>query len=412
MQFQVLALLERKVESSSRPSAPRSSHTRVVHLLPIPSDEGCTAYFGSVSSTVRHTVSSDFRNLVSGLNCRNHIVQESELHVEAAVPDRPQLRRQPTEHAVPWQILRVNFPPLGEGNDFCVDLKGHGNRFRPAVPCPEFQVRKFSSAAAAGGGVAHFKKMSKGQKKKARQIAKRAQTSLTNMFANPPDESSDFLSPGDIPRVRLFLCYHSDVEAGGNLPSKHFEIDPFRPLAESISEFELKFSGHRSALPRTHPRGDDNHTAHLLCQRLAAHAPPGPRLKYLTADTNACIAKAAALKSLTRAHSITAIPGSPAPATIPYLFARRLTSPQRARAMVVLRPAGVGRCVPPPCRRSFTGVPFCCFVVTPLDFRHTVLRRRSFQSGTAPRHFLRQRRRLRAVARAGRAAVAALNAGL
>jgi hypothetical protein len=249
LQHQVLALLERKVESSNPSPAQRSSHARVVHLLPIPSDEGCSAYFGSVSSTVRHTVSSDFRNLVSGLNCGNHIVQESELHVEAAAPDRPQLRRQPPEHAVPWQILRVNFPPLGEGNDFCVDLKGHGKRFRPAQPCPEFQARKFSSAAAAGGGVAQFKKLSKGQKKKAKQMAKRAQDAP----ANPPDESSVFLSPCDIPRVRLFLCYHSDVESGGNVPSRHFEIDPFRPLAESISEFEVKFSGHRSTHPLAHP---------------------------------------------------------------------------------------------------------------------------------------------------------------
>jgi hypothetical protein len=243
MAFQILALLERRDDSRVRSQESRSSHSREVHLLPIPSDEGCSQHFGSVTSTYRHRVSSDFKNLVVGLNRRNLVVQDSEAAVAGAAAERQQLRRQPDDQAVfLWQTLRVNFPPLAQGNDFHIDVKGQGIRFKPAVPCPEFEALQ-SLPAARGGGVSHSKKMSKGQKKKARQLAKRAQAA----DPNPSAESPEFLSPCDIPRVRLFLCYHSDVERDGNLPSKHLEIDPARPLDDSISEFEKKFSGHRLA---------------------------------------------------------------------------------------------------------------------------------------------------------------------
>jgi hypothetical protein len=240
MVFQILALLQRKDDSGIRSQASKSSQSREVHLLPIPSDQGCSQHFGSVSSTFHHRVSSDFKNLVVGLNCRNLVIQASEFSAPGAADsaNRQQPGRQPADQAaLSWQMLRVNFLPLAQGYDFRTDVKGQGIRFNPAIPCSEFDSFQ-SVSAAGGGGVSYSTKMSKGQKKKARQkrIAKAADP-------NPSAESSQFLSPCLIPRARLFLCYRADVGEDGNVPPKHLEIDPSRPLNESVSEFEEKFSG-------------------------------------------------------------------------------------------------------------------------------------------------------------------------
>ena len=240
MFFQILALLLRKHDSCIRSRESKSSQSREVYLLPIPSDQGCSQHFGSVSRTFHHSVSSDFKKLVVGLNCRNLVIQESELPAQGGAAARQQPGRQPADQfALDWQMLRVDKVNLGHEkfHDFRADVNEQGIRFKPAVPCSEFDSFQ-SVSAAGGGGVFYSTKMSKGQKKKARQkrIAKAADP-------NPSAESSHFLSPCHIPRARLFLCYHSDVDQDGNLPPKHLEIDPTRPLNESVSEFEEKFSG-------------------------------------------------------------------------------------------------------------------------------------------------------------------------
>ena len=253
MQFQALALLEPRQESPIHLQAQLSKAARVVHLLPIPADEGCAHYFGSVSSAYRHSMSSDFENIVAGLNSGNRLVQESELEVDGAVAAAAALQRRQPGAAAPeflWQMLTVNFPPPAQADHFCfVNANGHGHRFNPARPCPEFEARKFSSPPAAGsrGSAAVSGKMSKSQKKRAKQRAKFAEAADSNASDCPT-----FLYPCEIPRARLFLCYHSDVQPNGNLPPKYLEIDPLRPLHESISEFETKFSGHMSVSPYDH----------------------------------------------------------------------------------------------------------------------------------------------------------------
>ncbi len=286
MQLQALALLESRKESPIHLQAQLSKSARVVHLLPIPADEGCAQYFGSVSSAYRHSISSDFENIVAGLNCGNRVVQESELEVDGgAVAAAAALHRRQPGAAAPeflWQMLTVNFPPPAQGDHFYVgNANSHGHRFNPARPCPEFSARKFSSPPAAGskGSVAVSGKMSKSQKKRAKQRAKFAEAADSNASDCPT-----FLSPCDIPRARLFLCYHSDVQPNGNLPPKHLEIDPLRPLHESISAFETKFSGHMSVSPHDHfPLNI------VVIQRISADALVDLLPKFLTVAMNAFI---------------------------------------------------------------------------------------------------------------------------
>jgi hypothetical protein len=211
-----------------------NSSTRTVHLLPIPCDEGCSQHFGSVLSTFQHKLSMDFKNLATGLNCGDLVIQESELPDAGAVLP-PQLRRQNAESfQVQWQILNIKFSPLSEVSNSFQDLKGCGKRFKPAIASPEFEAqRKLKNIVAFGG------KMTKSQKKNAKQRAKLAAAASVKS----PLDGPTFLSPRDISRVRLFLCYHADVQPDGCLPSNHLEIDPCLPLAEAVSEFEQKFSG-------------------------------------------------------------------------------------------------------------------------------------------------------------------------
>jgi hypothetical protein len=129
------------------------------------------------------------------------------------------------------------------GVDVGTDLKGQGLRFIPAVPFPQFEARlKAASAArAANAGRSNFRNMTKCQKQKAKLRSKLARAD----FAQYPS----ILSPGDISRVRLFLCYNSDVLEDAQLPPVHMEIDPLRPLAVSIVEFDAKmrFRGENAA---------------------------------------------------------------------------------------------------------------------------------------------------------------------
>jgi hypothetical protein len=252
IQSQVLGLLERNHPAAQSGStqepvsvfrAPMKSQTRVVHLLPIPDDEGCSHYFGTASSTFRHSVSSNFSGLASSLNSGVLVVQESDVEA-AATP--PQFRRQQSENfEVQWQILNLKFPPPPVST-FHFDFNGLGTQFRPALPNSAFLARQTASQAAGGVG---FKKMTKSQRKRAKQREKLAQATVQAALA----QGVDFLSPCDVSRVRLFLCYHGELQPDGSLPAQHLEINAHRTLAESISEFESKFSAQRLVLPADRP---------------------------------------------------------------------------------------------------------------------------------------------------------------
>jgi hypothetical protein len=86
---------------------------------------------------------------------------------------------------------------------------------------------------AADAGRKNSKNMTKCQKQKAKLRLKLVRADLA--------QCPIFLSPGDIPRARLFLCHHSDVQDDAQLPPLRMEIDPLRPLAQSIAQFEAKF---------------------------------------------------------------------------------------------------------------------------------------------------------------------------
>ena len=181
-----------------------------------------------------------------GLNFKDLVAQEPVLPAEGAAA-RPQLRhpgqQQGENFELQWQMLRVQFPPQ-QGCDAGLDLKDRGMRFKPAVPLPEFLAARAKAARVrmrAGGGAMNFKNMSKAKRKRVKQHTKLARAAA----AAPSDAAESFLFPSHVPRCRLFLCYHSDVQPDGQLPAVHAEIDPFRPLAQSAAEFEAAFSGHR-----------------------------------------------------------------------------------------------------------------------------------------------------------------------
>ncbi len=103
------------------------------------------------------------------------------------------------------------------------------------------QTKKNESAKVQGGAAnpLRFQGLSVSQKKRAKKRVKeqaRAAAEESNVEV--------FLKPSDIARVRLFLCYNSDVQ-GGKLPDAHMELNPHQPLAESIAEFSRKFSGRK-----------------------------------------------------------------------------------------------------------------------------------------------------------------------
>jgi hypothetical protein len=265
--FQVLALLEQNSKrrggsASSRSgtaSAPDSSHfafghsfllpSQDVHLLPIPSDAGCKRHFGCVSSTLRHPHSLDFSCVTAALNKKLPFPRQPASQGGSARPqlrhpghqqrdpnaeifDNPEIRAQRIEILpVRVQLAEAQIAHADDG----ADLKGRGLRFIPAVPLPHFGARKKAESAfgAADAVRENFKNMTKCQKQKAKLRLKLARAEL--------EQFPVFLSPGDIPRARLFLCRRSDVQDDSQLPPLHMEIDPLRPLVQSIADFDAKF---------------------------------------------------------------------------------------------------------------------------------------------------------------------------
>ena len=216
--------------------------TRTVHLLPIPSDDGCSQHYGSVQSTFRHNIYSDMTGVATSLNCKNP-VQEELPAAEAPAP--PQLRHpgQQQNFEVDWKELTIA-RPLSDNVSFTLkNLDGHGFRFKAAVPSAQFTSRaKQNSALKSQGGAAKQSPllgMSKSARKRAKQRAKRSSAEIAGSSVQESD-AAVLLQPCDIARVRLFLCFHSDVR-NGKLPAIHLEIDPRRPLVDSISEFEKLF---------------------------------------------------------------------------------------------------------------------------------------------------------------------------
>jgi len=234
------------VPFSSHISSFRSgSRTRVVHLLPLPSDDGCSQHFGFLQSTFHHDIHSDLKSVATSLNFKDLVAQELPVAAVVLPPQRrhPGQQGENFEDQLKWKELGVKFPPPQDSVSSCVNLEGHGLRFTPAVPCADFVSRtKKGTPKGAGGAAAQFQGMSKSKKKSAKLRAKR--TSSDAAADAEGSEVETFLKPCDIARARLFLCFDSDVK-DGKLPVVHMEVDPLHPLAESIAEFEKKFSGHK-----------------------------------------------------------------------------------------------------------------------------------------------------------------------
>jgi len=249
--FQILALFDSTSMHSGGIASlfPFGQRTRIVRLLPLPFDDGCSHHFGVLQSTFHHNMASDLRSVATSLNLKDLVPQE--LPAVAAAP--PPQRRHPGqqgenfEDQLKWKELGVKFPPPQDVWSSCDDLEGAGLRFKPAVPSAEFtsRAKKDSAPKAGGGAAAQFKGMSKGAKKRAKLRAKRssAADSAGDADADACDVDS-FLRPCDIARARLFLCFDADVK-DGKLPPQHMEVDALQPLADSIAEFEKKFSGHK-----------------------------------------------------------------------------------------------------------------------------------------------------------------------
>jgi len=187
------------------------------------------------------------KSVATRLNFKDRVVQEPALPAQGAAAS-PQLRRpgqqQGENFELQWQMLRVEFPPaVQDGPDAGIDLKDRGMRFKPAIPCPEFLAHAKAASVAAAEHHVDFKKTTKSQRKRAKLRARLARAA----DPGPSAEHPSFLSPCDIPRARLFLCYHCDVQQDDTqLPSVHMEIDPFLPLSESLAEFDKRCSGQRS----------------------------------------------------------------------------------------------------------------------------------------------------------------------
>jgi hypothetical protein len=275
--FQVLALLEQNSKrhggsassSSGAACAPDSSHfafghsfllpSQEVHFLPIPSDAGCKCHFGCVSSTLRHPYSLDFRCVTAALNKKHPFPRQPASQGGSA---RPQLRHpghqqrvlsEEDQRAQRFEILPVIFRPNYYQTlhpDNSADLKGRGLRFIPAVPLPQFgaRIQAENAVVAADARRKNFKIMTKCQRQKVKLRLKLARADLA--------QCPIFLSPGEIPRARLFLCHHSDVQDNAQLPLFHLEIDPLRPLEQSIADFNAKF---HSAPPPGRPSGKGQH---------------------------------------------------------------------------------------------------------------------------------------------------------
>jgi hypothetical protein len=229
------------------------------------------------------------KSVVNRLNFKDRVVQEPALPAQGAAAS-PQLRRpgqqQGENFELQWQMLRVEFPPaVQDGPDAGIDLKDRGMRFKPAVPCPEFLAHAKAASAAAAAYHVDFKKTTKSQRKRAKQRAKLARAADPGASAEHPS----FLSPCDIPRARLFLCYHCDVQQDDKqLPSVHMEIDPFLPLVESLAEFDKRCSGQRSGAACLFI--SPNFTFSSLFIVIFAYSSPDMAsglllLRFLTADT-------------------------------------------------------------------------------------------------------------------------------
>jgi hypothetical protein len=211
-----------------------------VHLRPIPSDAGCAEYFGTAFSTLDHQGSLDLKYVATALNKKCVLQQPAPLppaqggSAQSRAVQSGQGRNPRNEDLKDFEELHVTFPPaeVQNGADVAADVKGQGLRFVPAVPIPQFEARvKAAGAALSADAVrSNFRNMTKCQKQKARLRCKLARDDLA--------QYPSILSPGDIPRARFFLCYHADVLKDGQLPAVHIEIDPSRPLAESIDKFD------------------------------------------------------------------------------------------------------------------------------------------------------------------------------
>lgn len=227
--------------------------TKLVHLFPIESDDGCSQHFGSTKSSFRYSSHFDLRGVASSLNSKRPIEQDLP---SFEAPSPPQLRRfdgsggaeEPGRRD--WRDFIVSLSPSQDAFFDSASSEGCGVRFKAAVPCAEFitfQTKKDKeNTSKQKGGAANalkFKGMSYSQKKRAKRRAKQARDAALGISG---EESEDpvFLRPNDIARVRLFLCLHADVK-GGLLPAKHMEINPLQPLSESVSEFLNKFPDHK-----------------------------------------------------------------------------------------------------------------------------------------------------------------------
>jgi hypothetical protein len=183
--------------------------------------------------------------VATSLNCKTR-VQEELPAAEAPAPPQLRLSGQQQNFEVDWKELTLARPPCDHDSFTLKNLDGHGFRFKAAVPSAQFTSKaKQNSALKSQGGAAKQSSllgMSKSAKKRAKQRAKRTSAEIAGSSAQESD-AAVLLQPCDIARVRLFLCFHSDVH-NGKLPAIHLEIDPRRPLADSISEFE-KIIGER-----------------------------------------------------------------------------------------------------------------------------------------------------------------------
>lgn len=240
------------IPASFRLSSFFGDSTKLVHLIPIESDNGCSEHFGSTRSSFRYSSRFDLRGVADSLNSKRPI--EHDLPSFEA-PSPPQLRRfdgsgGDESGRRDWKDFDVSLSPPQDAFFDSANSEGYGFRFKAAVPCAEFiafQTKKDKDKAPKQkGGAANalqFKGMSYSQKKRAKRRAKQARDAALGISA---EESEDqvFLKPNDIARVRLFLCLHADVK-GGQLPSKHMEINPLQPLSESVSEFLNKFPDHK-----------------------------------------------------------------------------------------------------------------------------------------------------------------------
>jgi hypothetical protein len=215
----------------------------MVHLLPIPSDAGCSLHYGNTKCTFSFNVDDDLTSVATSLNSKNPVQQELPA---AEIPPPPQ-RRVPGQQEVfevDWRELAVAIPSNQNHREFTLkNSERHGFWFKTAAPSADFTSSIKILTSQGGCAKQSFHGMSKSQKKKAKARAKKSSAAVSGACAGE-SSASIFLQPSDIARVRLFLCFHADVQ-NGQLPAINMEIDPQRPLADSIAEFEKKFEGCR-----------------------------------------------------------------------------------------------------------------------------------------------------------------------